>query len=66
MTLASGQTSRKVVGIATIAISSGTSAMNERKTKMRTISAPRAATASRPAAPAAAAVGRARAGRRGR
>ena len=40
MTLASGQISRKVVGIATAAISSGTIAINEPKTKARTISAP--------------------------
>ena len=36
--------SRKVVGIATAAISSGTNAMNEPKTKASTISAPAPAT----------------------
>ncbi len=41
--LATGQISRKVVGIATSAISSGTIAMNERKTKIRTRRAPSAA-----------------------
>ena len=40
VTVASGQTSRKVVGIATSAISSGTSAMNDAKTKARTSRAP--------------------------
>ena len=40
VTLASGQISRKVVGMATSAISSGTIAMNEAKTKARTSSAP--------------------------
>ena len=44
MTLASGQTSRKVVGIATAAISIGTIAMNEPKTNASTISAPAPAT----------------------
>ena len=44
VTLAIGQTSRNVVGIATTAINSGTSAMNERKTKIRTRSAPSPAT----------------------
>ena len=43
VTLASGQISRKVVGIATSAISSGTIAMNDAKTKARTSSAPSAA-----------------------
>src|SRR6266508_1845327 len=43
VTLATGQTSRKVVGIATSAINSGTTAMNERKTKTSTRSAPNAA-----------------------
>ena len=40
VTLASGQTSRKVVGIATSAMSSGTIAMNDAKTKASTSSAP--------------------------
>ena len=38
--LASGQTARKVVGMATMAISSGTSAIHEAKTKASTSSAP--------------------------
>ena len=38
--LASGQTSRKVVGMATSAMSSGTIAIHEAKTKARTSSAP--------------------------
>ena len=44
VTVASGQISRKVVGMATIAISSGTIAMQEAKTKARTSSAPAPAT----------------------
>ena len=40
VTVASGQTSRNVVGIATSAITSGTSAMNDAKTNARTSSAP--------------------------
>jgi hypothetical protein len=43
VTLASGQISRKVVGMATSAINSGTVAMNDRKTKTRTTSAASAA-----------------------
>ena len=42
--LASGQISRKVVGMATIAISSGTIAIHEAKTKARTSRAPTPAT----------------------
>jgi hypothetical protein len=44
VTSVSGQTSRKVVGIAITAINRGTIAMNEAKTKARTISAPMPAT----------------------
>ena len=44
VTAASGHTSRKVVGIATAAISSGTIAISELKTKMSTIRAPAPAT----------------------
>ena len=43
--VASGQISRKVVGIATIAISSGTIAINDAKTNTRTSSAPAPASA---------------------
>ena len=62
VTVASGQTRRKVVGIATIAISSGTMAMNDAKTNARTTRAPtparRASTSTLvppPASPSAAA-----------
>ncbi len=44
VTVASGQTRRKVVGIATSAISSGTIAMKDAKTNARTRSAPTPAT----------------------
>ena len=44
VTVASGQMSRKVVGMATIAMSSGTIAMNDAKTKPRTSRAPTPAT----------------------
>ncbi len=64
VTLASGQTSRKVVGIATSAMSSGTIAMNDAKTKTSTSSAPPAAIAAStarlapPASPPSAAAAR--------
>ncbi len=45
VTVASGQISRKVVGMATIAISSGTIAIHEAKTKASTSRAPAPATA---------------------